>query len=465
MKLSVQCTDNRDGIIKKMKNFINKFLEHINYFIQKKEENLYGSASWNENFFNIFTGDNTGLTINGQKRISEKKSFQHSAILAPSGVGKTTTYIIPNVLNLNASMVITDPSGEIYKATKSTLLDKFFEIRKINVKNLKDSFFYNPLDRAKTKPDINKIADSLISNAYGKNNSVSEDPFWSNGAKNILNLIIQAVKKNKNPKKRNLEEVRNFVLFYGQEDEEKNIDLLASKIEENLYDDEQAMAELKSFFATEKKARNLFIATTKNALEIFSNNDVCKLTEIDNIKFEDLKYQNKRPVVIFLIIPEHEIKYYSFLLNLFYMQIFNFCAEIQNTKPLYFLLDEFGNMGALPNFDTIITTLRKRNCSISIILQDIKQLRTVYGRDKADVIFGNCASKIFFSGLDLEMCETIEKMLGKQTIKQKAPDSTKKSLYSRSLMTADEIRRLDQSKIIYFFANEKPFLLDTYYFR
>jgi type IV secretion system protein VirD4 len=444
-----------------MKDTLAKFLDFITECFQGRPNKTHGSASWNENFFTIFSGEQSGLTINGLRRISEKNSFQHSAILAPSGAGKTTTYIIPNVLNLYASMVITDPSGEIYKKTKATLLNKFFEIRKINVKNLNDTFFYNPLERAKTKSDMAKIADTLISNAYNKDNSVSDASFWNNGAKTILTLIIQAVKKHENPEKRNLGEVRKFLLSYGQEDQESKIDLLASEIEKKLYDDQSAMAELSSFFGSDKKARGSFIDTAKNALEIFSDPEVCKLTEKDNIKFEDLKDPQKRPVVIFLIVPEHNIKYYSFLLNLFYMQVFNFCAEsddYENSKPLYFLLDEFGNMGALPNFDTIITTLRKRNCSLSIVLQDIKQLRTVYGKDKADVIFGNCASKIFFGGLGLEMCEKIERMLGRKTI---VKNEGKTSL-GRPLMTADEIRRLGKSKIIYIFSDEKPFRMDTY---
>ncbi len=379
-----------------MNDFTAKLLDHIKYFFNGKKETLHGTAEWNTKFLNIFSGNNNGLVINGQKQISETNSFLHSAIIAPSGAGKTTTYIIPNVLKLNASMVITDPAGEIYRTTKETLIKKFFEIRIIDVKNINKSFYYNPLDRAKTKSDINKIADSLISSAYDKNNIGSDDTFWNTGAKTILTLIIQAVKQHKDINKRNLEEVRSFLLLYGQIDKEKNIDLLALKLQERLFFDKNALLELNSFFSTEQKVRHNFITNAKNAIEIFSDPDICKLTQDDNIKFEDLKNPNKRPIAIFLIIPEHEIKYYSFLLNLFYTQVFNFCAECQEKKPLYFLLDEFGNMGALPNFDTIITTLRKRACSISIILQDIKQLRTIYGREKADVIFGNCASKFFF---------------------------------------------------------------------
>jgi type IV secretion system protein VirD4 len=128
-------------------------------------------------------------------------------------------------------------------------------------------------------------------------------------------------------------------------------------------------------------------------------------------------------------------------------------------------LDEFGNMGTLPNFQNIITTLRKRNCSISIILQGIKQLNDLYNRDIAETIFDSCASKIFFSGLGVETCQIVERLLGKETVNHKDLNTGKKSLHGRNLMTADEIRRLDRSTIIYIFSNQKPLLLNTRYYK
>jgi type IV secretion system protein VirD4 len=433
---------------------------------RNKAGNFHGSASWNAYKWEILKQSNRGLTINGIDKISEPNSFLNSVIIAPSGAGKTTTYIIPNALNLQSSMIITDPSGEIHKSTKDTLISKFFDIRIINPNNLEKTFFYNPLARANTITEINKITTILIENAYKKDGSTSDASFWNNGAKTILNLIIQAVKTNPDPQKRNLQEARRLLLFYGQIDEARKIDKLASEIEKHLYHDENAMSELASFFATEDKVRHNFITTAKNALEIFTDPNICELTKKDTIKFEDIKTETKRPVVIFLIVPEHEIQYYSFLLNLFYTQIFNFCAFTSaDTKPVFFLLDEFGNMGRLPNFETIITILRKRKCSISIILQDIKQLNAIYGQNNAEVIFGNCASKIFFSGLDLPMCQKIQEMLGKETVEHKDGDTGKRSLHGRYLMTADEIRRLPRSKIIYIFSNERPFLLPTRYYQ
>ena len=341
-----------------MNEFFLRAYDFIKASFNRNHETLHGSAGWNSYKWEILKSTNTGLTINGIDRITEQNSFLHSVIIAPSGAGKTTTYIIPNTLNLQSSLIITDPSGEIHNATKNTLINKFFDIRTINPNNLEKTFFYNPLARANTITEINKITTILIENAYKKDKSTSDASFWNNGAKTILNLIIQAVKTNPDPQKQNLQEARRLLLFYGQQDEERQIDKLASEIEKQLYHNQDAMSELASFFATEQKVRHNFITTAKNALEIFTDPNICELTKKDTIKFEEIKAEHKRPVAIFLIVPEHEIQYYSFLLNLFYTQIFNFCAlTTADTKPVYFLLDEFGNMGRLPNFETTITTI------------------------------------------------------------------------------------------------------------
>ena len=449
----------------KFKEFITKIACYTKQHFQGESDTLHGSASWNPHKFEVLSKTNTGLTINGVERINPEDSYKNSIIIAPPGQGKTTTYIIPNVLNLNHSMIITDPSGEIYQATKDTLFSKIYDVRVINPNDPDLTHYYNPLQRAKTVSDINQITDTLINNAFQNDKSTTDSSFWNTGAKNILNLIIQAVQKNPNPFKRNLKEARRFLLLYGQADENKKTDKLVSEIEKYLYEDQEAMQELASFFSATENVRTNFITTAKTALDIFKDPNICKLTNKDDIRFEDIK-EGTRPVVIFLMVPEHQTQYYSFILNLFYTQVFNYCAftGLEKTKPVFFLLDEFGNMGKLPYFNNIITTLRKRNCSISIILQDIKQLNNLYGRDTAETIFNSCASKIFFSNLGLETCQMVEKLLGKQTVSHKDSGTGKSSLHGRALMTTDEIRCLDRSKIIYIFSNQKPFLLKTKYY-
>jgi len=442
-----------------------------NFFFPPEKESLHGSADWGtdkerKKLFNLnFSGKslNNGLVINGISRISKKHSYLHAVVVAPSGAGKTSTYIVPNVVKLTDSMFITDPSGEIHNGVVHHLKHIGFDVRVINPNDISNTFFYNPLERANTTTKINKIADILINNAYEPNSSSN---YWNDGAKTILSVIIRVVKNNSTQTKRNLEQVRNLLLQYGQLDPINKTDKLVSECLKWLdkTNDRDIIEELKSFYANEKKQRDSFISVAKNALKIFADKSICELTNQDTIAFEDIKNDQKPPVAIFLIVPEQEIKYYSFLLNLFYSQVFSFCSnQTHSQKSVYFLLDEFGNMGRIPNFETIITTLRKRNCSISIILQDIKQLDNIYGKNSAEIIFGNCASKIFFGGLDTPMCEKIEKLLGRETREYTNKDTDHTSLHARYLMTADEIRRLERDKIIYVFRNQRPFLLNTQY--
>jgi type IV secretory pathway TraG/TraD family ATPase VirD4 len=428
---------------------------------KKANESLHGSAEWgtDKEFNNLFKPDNKGLVINGSDQISVKNSFLHSAIIAPSGAGKTTSYIIPNIAFLNGSAVITDPSGEIYNYTSEYLKNRGFETATLNPNDLKNSDFFNPLQRINNISDINKIVSVLIDNAFQDSKG---DDFWNNGAKDILILIIKAVKTL--PKEsQNLGQARNFLLLYGQLDQSGEIDQLAEKLSQLLNNQPREQAEILSFFANDQKVLDNFITTAKSALTVFTDENITAITSKDTINFERLKQSNKS-LVIFLIVPEHEINYYSFLLNLFYTQVFNFCLTSSEKKPVFFLLDEFGNMGKIPNFESIITTLRKRNCSISIILQDKKQLAKLYGENGANTIFGNCANKIFFAGMSGSMCQEVEQLLGNSTVEHTDQETERNTLHRRPLLTADEIRRIEQGEIIYLFKNTAPFLLKNAYF-
>lgn len=141
-----------------------------------------------------------------------------------------------------------------------------------------------------------------------------------------------------------------------------------------------------------------------------------------------------------------------------------------NSLPVYFLIDEFANIGKIPNFPSLITTLRKRRCSCSLVIQDLEQLNLVYGAAGASTILnGGCAGKLFFPGLGLSTCEQIERLLGKSTTsyveegsynKGDDPSTAKDVTVGRSLFTADEIRRLDDHKAIFVFSNKRPALLN-----
>lgn len=176
-------------------------------------------------------------------------------------------------------------------------------------------------------------------------------------------------------------------------------------------------------------------------------------------------------MVIYLIVPEHKIRYFSVILNLFYTACFEHCLSAwdegdgeANARllPVSFFLDEFGNLGRIDNFAGIITTLRKRRCSVSLILQERAQLEALYGRLDAQTIFsGGCGHKLFFSGLDAETCRSLEQALGQNTVYDTYYEGVSEHarVLGVPLKRADEIRMLPQDQAILLSGREPPALL------
>ena len=213
------------------------------------------------------------------------------------------------------------------------------------------------------------------------------------------------------------------------------------------------------------------LSTAKTALAKFSDPDLRALTSDETLNFESLR---ARKTAIFLIIPENEVRYYSFLLTILYTQMFNFCSMApqhgQLYNPIFFFLDEFANSGKLPNFSTVITSIRKKKTAISIVLQDVEQLVNVYGKADASVILnGGCASRIFYPGLSYSTCRELSNLLGNQTIRYRESGFSRKDGYfpdrdrnmARSLLTPDEIRTLSDNRALFIHGNLLPVLLKT----
>lgn len=437
----------------------------------KREKGIFGSAEFLKGRAkkNLLNQKHNGLVIDGINRIAVEKSFQHSLIIAPTGAGKTTCFIIPNVLNLNSSMVITDPSGEIYRKTSGNLSKRGFKLKVINLENPELSLKTNPIYRAKTHTQIKTLTESIIENRFP--NAKGEQIFWNSGGAQCLNILIRCLKQE--PEKfQNFHNLRYLLNMFGANGEKLN-----SFIARNTQNDEMTFQEWSGFISNDEKVKQGYLATAKMALEPFSDPELCKLTAEENLHFETLRSEK---TALFIIVPEHKVKYYSFFLNLLYSQIFDFCMQSPESNslyfPIFFLLDEFGNTGKLPNFSTMMTTLRKRQCSCSLVLQDIEQLTEIYGRaDTSTIVNGGCANRIFFSGLGLKTCEELERLLGKATLTLTEggmrsvgteAERVKDRQVGRALLTADEIRTMKDNQAIFIHGNKRPVLLNvTPYYR
>jgi len=440
--------------------YIGAGLKAIVFFILGFQTNqAYGSAQ----FLNFFTKrrllapTNRGLFVNHRNRLSLKNSYTHLALIAPTGAGKSTKYVIPNLINIDdsCSVIVTDPSGELYDLTSGYLSSRGFKIKVINVSDPEKSLFYNPLHRISTGTDIRYITDILVDAAYP--DSSGDQKFWNDGAKSIINILISCL-KNESEEYQNLANVLYLLKKFGTTGEK-----LDGFISRNA--NEQIHLEYQSFLANDDKVLKGFISSAKNALGKFSDAGLAYLTAKESLNFEELRTEK---CVLYINVPEHEIKFYGFFLSILYTQLFNFAMEPkvsgQTYQSLFFLMDEFGNSGTIPNFSTLITTLRKRQCSCSLILQDLEQLTNNYGRSDASTILnGGCTSQIYFPGLSYSTCEQVSNILGQATITHNEKgfmSNEREKDMGRKLLNPDEIRTLDDNQSIYIFKNKRPVLLN-----
>lgn len=405
----------------------------------------------------IFSNFNAGLLIDGKKkRLSEEESSKHLALISRSGGGKTTSYVLPNIYKLateKCSMIITDLSGEIFNHTSGYLEKQGFNVYVLDPLNLDESLRYNPLEYANNSLDIDMVSDILIASS-GLKGQKADDRLWSDGAKSIISILVKTLKATDDKQFINLANVRYLLNNFGSTGE---------KLDEFIkrYADDKTFSEYQGFISSNEKAIQSFITTANIALSpIGINDNLEKLTYSNTINFENLR---KEKSVVYIRIKESQQEQYSFLLNLFYTQLFNTMLNKlpeKNDLMIYCLLDEFGNMN-VPNFHTIITTIRKYKVSISIILQSINQLNEVYGVNKAKTILdGGIASKLIYSGADLDLATNLEKIFGiKEVMKQQANGDYYYS--TENVMSVSDIRTMNDNEALFVYANKKPLKMDV----
>lgn len=420
----------------------------------------YGSAKWMPwlKLQKTLNTKNDGFTI-GKKSISAKESVNHAIAIAPSGGGKTTAILIPSLINLAIylkSFLVTDPSGEIVRIVGKFLKKCGYEVRIINPNNPSASFKYNPLSRIHNDSDIHKLAQIIVSSALKE--SLHSDPYWRNAAIHFLSILIRIL-INEPINKRTLHELKLMVEKMGSSSRTQ-IDALAAKhlsghhFEAYLSLVQQATSSPKTFLS--------IVSTARAALSHLHSN-VAAITMEDTIKFEDLR---KKKVAIFLCIPEHEAPHYEFFSNVFYQQVFDFCAQMpqpnQEFRDIFLLLDEFANI-SIPNMTEVITTIRKRNVGCLLVIQSISQLFSKY-QQGAEIILGNTKTKFILPGLDIMSANYIEKMIGRTTIKDREnPFNIFSNTHEvgRELIQANEIRGLKKGTALFLFGNEQPAKIDV----
>ena len=413
-------------------------------FSQKKKE--YNSEFASQGI--LISKYNYGFCLTGRRNLTCKDSYQNALIVGGTGTGKTSIVLIPSLYKMRGSFIVHDPSGELFTKSAGYLKQKGYEIKVLNFTNPQNSSGYNPLIRANSSSEIQKVASMLVETALG---GKTKDPFWNTMATSLLAMLITILKKQGN-EYQDLYNVRQLLNRLGGSPE--SVDALFSE-----FADEVLFAEYKSFIAYDDKVVSGVIATCKASLQIFNDDSVARITSFDNIDFFD--FRNK-PTALFIQNSVADQKYYSVLTSIFFEQFFSFllgCFPKKEEKDIFLLIDEASSL-YLPTLPTAVANIRKHRAGSMILVQDINQLIHHYGKYDADGIKANCFAKMYFTGTSLETAKELEQTLGKYQF-----EDDKKRTVIRSLMTNDEIRTMNVKRALLICGHHPPILarLRPYY--
>jgi len=397
----------------------------------------------------------TGFCVNGTLHLSEKVSFTNFLIFGKTGSGKSTCSIIPSLLRMTEhSLVVTDP-GELWQATSRTLEKRGYALSCINIADPAHSDTFNPMDFARDKSEIRTMVSMLINSAYP--NSNGSDEFWNLGAQSILVPLWVALVNQQQEQYKNLANLRMLLLQFGQDG--KALDLLISK-----YCDEESFREYQSFVAQDSKVIQNVLSTAKNALMLFADPAIQRLTATTSINLACLRQQK---TALFVKIAEGDIESYQYIIAVIYSAVFKEIMKEPKKSDLsvFCVLDEFANSGVtlLPQLPSIVTQIRKKRAALCMCLQDIGQLEGQLGRAKTSTIVdGGTATKLYMPGMSMEMAQYLERLLG-MTTKTYRDQHDQPQEAHRPVMTADELKTmLPHNACVVEFANKRPALLQLH---
>ena len=452
---------------------------------RKGEE--YGSARWgnakdiepymdlNDPENNVILTQTEGLIMNGKPKGPKYARNKNILVIGGSGSGKTRFFVTPNLMQLHSSYVVTDPKGTVLLEVGQMLYDAGYEIKVLNTINFKKSMHYNPFAYLHDEKDILKLVNTLIVNTKGEGQQATED-FWVKAEKLLYQAYIGYIFYEC------VEEEQNFITLIDminasetREDDEsfKNaIDLIFEELEAD-EPDHFAVKQYKKYkLAAGKTAKSILISCGAR-LAPFDIKELRDLTEYDEMELDQI---GERKTALFMIMSDTDGTF-NFILAMMQSQMFNLLCECADDKhngklPVHvrFLLDEFANIGQIPQFDKLIATIRSREISASIILQSKSQLKAIY-KDNADTIEGNCDTTLFLGGKEKTTLKEMSEILGKETIDLYNTSDTRGQSPSyglnyqktgKELMSQDEIAVMDGGKCIMQLRGVRPFFSDKF---
>lgn len=387
---------------------------------------------------------NKGFCLTGIRSLTRNASYRHTVVFSPSGGGKSTVVVVPSILRLSArpcSMVIHDPSGELFNLTSGALETSGFTVRRISFAKQEGSDRYNPLARARKGADLRKVSAMIVRNAMGGNRA---DPFWDQSAIALVTVLMQVL-QTQAPMYHNLANVRHLLNALGK-DPDKLDALVARSASDELF------AEYASLQAYDRKVLSGIIASARAALDMWTDEDIALLTSSDTLDLESLR---TRPTVLYVQSHTAQLDYYSVLVSLLFEQLIGVLMEELPTPDaldVYLIIDEASSL-RVPVLPTAISNLRKYRVPLMLLYQDYSQLIHLYGRNEAETIRQNAYVKMYFSDQSLDTSVDLERLMGKYEVKDEEGRHR-----VRPLLTSDEIRVLPKNRALLIAGGHRPIL-------
>lgn len=467
----------------------------------------YGSARWGtaedikpymseDPWMNIPLTATEALTMESRPKQPKYARNKNIVVIGGSGSGKTRFFVKPSVMQMNCSMVITDPKGTLIEECgkmltkgppkrdkdENVIKDKFgkvvhepYVIKVLNTINFSKSLHYNPFAYIRSEKDILKLVTTIIANTKGEGEKSSED-FWVKAEKLLYTALIAFIWYEGDEEEKNLNTLLDLLNESETREEDETyqnpVDMMFQELEER---DPQhfAVRQYKKYkMAAGKTAKSILISCGARLAPF----DIAELREIMSYDEMELDKIGDRKTALFLIMSDTDTTF-NFVIAMLQSQLFNLlCDKADDVYggrlPVHVrvIADEFANIGQIPQFDKLIATIRSREISASIILQSQSQLKAMY-KDSADTILGNCDTTLFLGGKEKTTLKEMSELLGKETIDLYNTSETRSNQKSfglnyqktgKQLMTEDEIAVMDGGKCILQIRGARPFFSDKY---
>ena len=444
---------------------------------RRREE--HGSAKWGEakaidrKYRQKPQSENKLMTQNVCIGLNAKKHRRNlnTLVCGGSGAGKTRFYCKPNLMQCNTSYVILDPKGEILRDTGRLLESKGYEVRVLDLISMHKSHCYNPFVYLQSDNDVQKLVTNLFKSTTPKG-SQSNDPFWDTSASMLLLALVFYLHYEAPPEEQNFPMVMEMLRAGAIEDEESMaptpLDILFSVLRSD-NPEHIALKYYDAYHSGSAKTLKSIQITLAARLEKFNLESLAALTSTDEL---DLPSMGKKKVALFALIPDNDSSF-NFLVSILYTQLFQqlfYSADHIHggslPMPVHFLMDEFANVSLPDDFDKILSVMRSRGVSVSIILQNLAQLKALFDKQWESII-GNCDEFLYLGGNEQSTHKYVSELLGKETIDtntygkssgRSGNYSTNYQISGRELLTPDEVRMLDNQYAILFIRGERPIM-------